>query len=441
MDKKTMSEAPTPAVADNNSLARHKIYTFATGDIDPLVSERLGRMSKTARINGFRPGHVPLRVMRQRWGGQCLSEILTEKANVRFAEEAAQQTGERPATAPQLAPITAGEGDYQVECRYEILPDIGAPDFSKQELRRPVLQVGEAEIDEMINRLRRDAGHYHEVARAARADDSVRVDFRALRGDEVAEEGKDRRWILDSPMLSREVSDGLLGAAAGDTREINIKHAEDHPDESSRGSEVQLQVKVHAVAELHQPELNEEFFARFGVAEGGEAAFRKMVGERLRNEVSERLRQSMHAQAMRALVVATPKFDLPRSLLQMEATSMYRQLRRDAQQRGLPEVSAQAAQVYAEAAQRVTLGLIIAQWQRREKVEVKAEEITARLDFHAENYQDPQAFKTQARKNERTMHALRLEVIEHKAAEWVLSKVTVADEPLTLSQLLDGRAV
>ena len=430
------SDAPQNAAAEKNPLARNITYAFAAAEIDRLVDGRLAQMGKTARINGFRPGRVPLNIVRQRWGKGCRNEVLAEKANARFMEESPAMA-EKPAARPYLLPAPSGEDGYRVECHYEVLPEVAAPDFSKQKIARPVLEVGEAEIDEMIARLQKDAGEYRETAQAARAEDSLLVDFRAFHGEELAEEGKERKWILDSPMLNGEISRQLVGVSAGEERTISFQHPDTHPEESLRGVEVRLEVAVKTVSELVLPELNGDFFARFGVSENG--AFREMVGARLKSEVESRLRQSMHALAMNALISATPHFPLPRTLVQVEAESMHRQMQEEAKRRGLPQTAAQRTpQIYAEAARRVALGLIIGRWRENEKPEIKDEDINQRLAEIAAGYEDPQAFVARARADERAMQALRLELIERRAAEWVCQNAETSEEKTTLSRLLSG---
>ncbi len=428
-----------PETPEKNPLARSVVYAFAAAEIDRMVDGRLAQLGKTARINGFRPGRAPLRLMRQRWGGRYLGEVLGEKASARFMEESPKMA-EKPAARPYFAPLDSGEDGYRVECHYEVLPKVAAPDFSGQKITRPVLQVGDAEVDEMVARLQKDAGEYRETARAARDEDCVLVDFRALHGEELAEEGKDRKWILGSPMLNGEISRKLIGAAAGESHSTVFKHPESHPEESLRGVEVRLEINVKTVSELELPALDEQFFARFGVSEGGEAAFRKMVGARLKSEVDTRLRQSMHLRAMNALIAATPKFPLPRTLVQMEAESLHRQIQEEAGRSGLPAAAAHTPQLYAEAARRVALGLIIGRWRESENAEISEEETEARLAEVAAGYENPQAFAARARADESMMHALRLELIERRAAEWVCKSARASEEKITLSKLLGGEA-
>ena len=418
-----------------NPLARQIDYTFAANDVDAAINDQLKNIAKKTHINGFRSGHVPLRVMWQRWGARCLTEALNERAGKQFSEQAPTME-ERPAAYPRFETATISkDGYYHVTCHYETLPDITLPDLSEQKITRPVLEVGDSEIDEMITRLRRDSGHYHEAARAAQLEDSITVDFQAYRADEVAEKGKDRRWVLGSSLLSKEITDQLIGVKSNEQRTVTIRYPDDYPDESLRGVETRLEVTVNKVEELHLPELNDEFYSRYGVNDGGES-FRKMVGERLRDEVTNRLRQALHTQAMSALLSATKPFSLPQSMVQMECLSMLRQMRAQAEQHGLPLPSQFTPQMYSEATRRVALGLIIARWQENEKIEITDEEINARLDEIADSYEDPETFKKRTREDNQSMHTLRLEIIEQRVAQWVCEKSQMTDKTLSLNELL-----
>ena len=164
------TEEPAAETAEN-PLARQLTYTFAAGEIDAVVGERLSQMSKKAKINGFRPGHVPMRVMRERWGGHCLGEILTEKANARFAQEAGGMN-ERPAASPQISPsAVADSGNYKVECYYEAMPEVAAPDFDKQEIHRPTLTVGLIR-EAVSSKCWRDLQHFYRDKALLRIEDT-----------------------------------------------------------------------------------------------------------------------------------------------------------------------------------------------------------------------------------------------------------------------------
>ncbi len=426
----TPSQTPPP-----DPLARTVVYHFAPAEVDAQVDKRLMQLAKNARVNGFRPGRVPMRVMRERWGGGCIAETLAEKAQEKFAAEA-DTMNERPMSSPQISPsVVAAADGYRVECRYEVMPDIAAPDLSAQKIRRPVLTVGDAETDEMIARLRRDAGEYKETERPARADDRVNVDFVARREGETIEEEKNRDWPLNSPML-KDIADSIVGASAGDTREVKINHPDDHPDESLRGAQTQMEVKINKVFELHPHPLDNSFFAQFGV-DGDENNFREMVKDRLTAEVDMRIRRSVHEQAMNALLAATPQFDLPRSLVRAEAAGMIDGMRKEARAHGVPDTTVKMTpQIVSAAVRRVALGLIIGKWREREKIEIAENELETRLHEIATSYQNPEEYKTRARADQRTMHALHLEIIEQRAAAWVCERADTADEKTSLSDLL-----
>jgi trigger factor len=323
-----------------------------------------------------------------------------------------------------------------VDCHYEAFPTIEAPTLDGRELRQGVLEIGEPEINQMIERLRRDAGHYHVVERAAQKNDQLQVNLQVWHDDELVGENAKRQWILGSPMLHGEITTTLSGIVKGETRDIRIKHDDNHPNEKMRGIEERLTVTVEEISELHMPEQNEEFFSRFGVTEGGEEAFRQLVDTRLHSEVKQRLNDYGREQTMNLLIQATPKFALPQSLVRAEMSNMYQQLQQNVKKQNLPIPPDALQNIYMQATRRVTLGLIMAEWQRRENQQVTEEEVNAILEEMADTYEDSQTFKTHAQQNARFMEGLRLSALEKKAVQWIQDRVTVVEEPLTLGQLL-----
>ena len=430
---------------EKNPLIRFVTYQFAENEVKALVQQRLSQAARSTKINGFRPGKVPLNVMQSRVGERYLLDVLGEKTGQQFnADAAAFAESERPAAAPRMIrPPHSQNGQYQVECSYEVMPSVEAPTFDKQKLRRPQLNIGDNEIDEMVERLRNGKKEYHETPRAAEKQDMVRVDCIVRRGDAVVEDVKDRPWHLDSPMIVSEVLQALVGAAASEKRQVQYTVPETHPDADMRGATLQMEIVVNAVLAPHLPELNDEFFAGFGVKEGGLAAFRIMVGEHLQTEVKHRIAATMRNRVMDILLRATPVFPLPQTLLMQEVSSIMQRTEADLEARGLSKSLAKlteesAPRVYGQAMRHVTLGLIINAWREREKVSVGDDEIAARLNDIARDYEDPDEFKQRARADERALHSLHLSLLEDKVADWVAGRVQVVDVPVTLSQLLDG---
>ena len=429
-----VSSAPPP-----NPLAREHVLSFDRAEMDAAVDAYLQKLRPQAEARGFRKGHVPMEVMRRRFGPERLNDELTERAEKRFNEEK-QNSDERivgGVGSLRLVPAPPAEnGDYRIRCGYEVFPEVAPPDFSGVSIKRPSVKIGDAEVDRMIERMRNERGQFVSVDRAAAENDKVVVDYQATERGARVDGASNREWTLGSPQMDA-VSKALSGAKSGDVRALELKHGPDHPDPEWRGRRVRLRVSVKEVRELRLPELNDEFFALFGVKEGGMEGFRKFVREMIESESKMRVEMNVRERALNAFSMATPPFPLPRILVQAEAAALRRQDLEAARRQGLPPaaIGANAAQYAIAAAHRVRSGIVVDAWRKRENIAPAPEDVEARLDEIAPGYDDPEEFKTRARANPEIMGNVELQIIEDRAAQWAESQAEKVEQPLTMEQL------
>lgn len=415
-------------------------------EVDKQVDADLQKRGRTANLKGFRPGKVPLKVLRGYFGGEARKRVLIDMAGQRFQGEM-ENAQERLAASPNIVPTAtvAVDGEYHVSCHYEVLPDIEKADFSGRKLKVPNFQVGDAEVEEMIEILRERRGNYIDSKQAAAEGDLLTIDYKAyLEGEndgEPIDAKEGRRFKLETPSLAPDMDAALRGVVVGDRREVKTTHPDDHPDERFRGKTLRTEVAVVAVQTLEKAALNDAFYSDMGVADGGLDAFKQMVKEHLSRESEVRLRNLLHQRAMSVLIDATPVFAAPQSLLYNETVGLWRQAQQQQKQMGMESVahSIQPEMFFAEAQRRVVLGLIMAEWQRREQPQVGEAEVEARVADVAAAYEEPEQKKAQIRADARQMESVRLSVLEDKVVEWVRSHAENEEETLTLRQLLsDG---
>ena len=429
----------SPPAPPPNPLAREHMVSFDRAEMDAAVDAHLRKLQPQAEARGFRKGHVPMEFMRRHFGPKRLGEELTERAEKRFNEEK-KNSDERivgGVGSLRLVPAPPAEnGDYRIRCGYEVFPEVGPPDFSDVRIQRPSVEIGEAEVDRMIERMRNERGQFVPVDRAAAENDMVVVDYQATERGARVDGASNRKWTLGSPQMDA-VSKALSGAKAGDVRALELKHGPDHPDPEWRGRRVRLRVSVKEVRELRLPELNDEFFALFGVKEGGMEGFRKSVREMIESESKRRVEMNVRERALNAFSLATPPFPLPRILVQAEAAALRHQDLESARQQGLPPaaIGANAAQYAMAAAHRVRSGIVVDAWRKRENIAPAPEDVEARLEEIAPGYDDPEEFKTRARANPEIMGNIELQIIEDRAAQWAESQAEKVEQPLTMEQL------
>lgn len=394
-------------------------------------------------LPGFRRGKVPLSMLRQRYGKETLYEVLRQECEPLFAEEL-QRTQERAATPPRLhlPTLVGADGNYKVECEYEVVPPVEAPVFTGKELKKPVFNVDDAAVEEMIEILRRQRGTYHIVDEAAQGeDDRLRADFvtHLLAADGKSEEeelesGTDRILPLSDPNLHADLRAAVQGAKAGETRQAVLTLPPTHPNEAMRGRQVQMTLMIKEVQRLSKAELNEAFFAAFIGADKTLEDFRAEVRTHLQRESTTRLRNILHARAMSMLIECTPPFPLPQTMVAAECHRLMHEAQEQWRQRGMAESIAgmQPGMFLPEGERRVSLGLILSAWQQREQPEIGKESIDARVEEVTQAFEDPAAAAAQLRANPREMEAMYLSVLEDRVTEWVCAQCTTAEEAMSL---------
>ena len=443
-ETQTQTPAPqTPAAAEPSahapSLARTVEFVFDNDDVDSAVTAKLQNAGRNANIKGFRPGKAPLSILRQRFGGEFLREELINRAAKKFNETQSEPGAEKAATSPQLTAVTTQQR-YAVECRYEAIPEIAAPDFKGQKLMRPTLTVGDADVGKMVEKLRADSGQYVEVRRASADGDMITVDYELTEDGEVREKAEGRKWLLGGGLLGDDTNQTLVGANVGDVRDITMP-----PPATPAGAQGEaaakesvLRVTIRAVSELHKAEMNDALFARYGITQGGEEAFRKGVREMLEVQVARRLREVLSARAMDCLYAATPQFDLPRTMIQNEILGLWQERVMELKQMGMGAAAGKVMPMtFAPAAtRRVAMGLLLAEWRNRENINITDEDAESRLDELAREYESPDEFRVRIRNNPREWETLKLAILEERAVEWICQQAQTEDQPVTLEQLL-----
>lgn len=443
----TAAAAPAQEQAPKNPLLYHLEMHFPANEIEPRIDAALQAQRKNISLPGFRRGKVPLSVLRQRYGKDTLHEVLREAAAPKFHQEL-EEKKQRAAAAPRLQlPDVATVGGYTVQCDYEILPDIAAPDFSGKIIKKPNFTVTDAAVDEMIDTLRRQRGNYI-AATTVVADDDHRVlaDFQNIllpQSDEeeekIIESGKAHPFYLGKKgHLYPQLRDKLLGVHAGESCSVDIPMPADSANSELSGRTLSMRLEIKAVEQLQKAELNEEFFSFYGDENKTLDSFRQAVRQHLQRESKVRLRNFLHARAMNVLISATAPFPLPQSMLFNESYRLLQQAQAEWKQRGMAESAARfSPQMFIpEAQRRVALGLILSAWQQRGKISIDKDALETRLQEIAEAYEDPAAAAAKIRDDKNEMEAVYLSVLEDRVTDWVCENCSAEEEEITLADFL-----
>ena len=272
------------------------------------VDARLLKVSRTARIKGFRPGKAPIHVVRKHYGREVRDEVVSDLIRETFAE-ALRQEKLQPAGGPRIEPQKSGEpDDLRYTATFEVYPQIELKDVGSIRLTRPVATVAEGDIDAMIESLRQQRPNWTEVERGCRDGDRITVDFEGRIGGESFEGGKSENLVvvLGAGRLLPDFEQGVRGAAAGEKREFDLRFPDDYKTRHLAGKTARFQAIVRKVEESSLPELNDAFCEAFGIAEGGIAALRAEVRENMERELAQAVQARLKSQVMEQLLAANP---------------------------------------------------------------------------------------------------------------------------------------
>ena len=401
------------------------------------IATRLKELSRTARLKGFRPGKAPLTVIRQQFGQQVHREVIGELLQSSFSE-AVTQNQLAPAGSPRIEPQSVAEGqDLTYVATFEVLPEVALRPLESLEIERITAEVTEADIDAMIERLRKQQMKYAAVTRAAASGDKVAVNFDgSIDGAAFAGgRGENVAIILGEGRMLAQLEQGLMGAAAGETREIGVDFPADYRATELAGKHATFKVEVKSVEEPALPALDEEFCKSFGVTEGGLAQLRQDVAANMRRELDQALRNRNKTAVMEKLYQANP-IEVPNALLETQVRDMQVEIMR---RTGAKDVSQAPARepLLEPARRRVALGLLVNDLIRREQIVLDPARSNARLDEMVGAYGDAAALKRAYLQNADAMRQVESLALEDQAVDWILAHAKVHQRPSTFKELMN----
>jgi trigger factor len=401
------------------------------------IAARLKNISRTARLNGFRPGKAPLKVIRQQFGSQIHREVIGELLQSSYAE-AVTQKQLAPAGSPRIEPQSMDEGqDLKYTATFEVFPEVELQPMDSLELERVTAEVTESDIDAMIERLRKQQMRYSAVTRGAAKGDKVTIDFDgAIDGVSFAGgKGENIAIVLGEGRMLPELEQGLIGAAPNEKRNVTVNFPADYRATELAGKAAIFATEIKTVEEPVLPEIDEEFCKSFGVVEGGLAKLREDVAANMRRELEQALRNRNKATVMDKLYAANPT-EVPNVLIE----GQIRDLQVEAMRRAGTKDPAQAPPrepLIEPARRRVTLGLLLNDVIRKQNLAVDRARVNERLDEMVSAYGDAEAMKRAYLQNADAMRQVESLALEDQAVDWVLEHAKVREVKSTFKQLMN----
>ena len=416
-------------------LERRLEVAIPAAQVDGEVAQRLNKISRTARLKGFRPGKAPIAVIRQQYGEQVHGEVINDLMRTSFSEAVAREKL-NPAGGPRIEPIAMGPGaDLKYAAVFEVLPEVKLQPLSELALEKPVASVSDKDLEAMIDTLRQQRPVFNDVARAAAANDRVTVDFVGRIDGEEFEGGAGQEVpiIIGAGRVMKEFEDALVGASAGDARTFTASFAADHTNKKLSGKQASFEVKVGKVEEQLPAPLDEAFAKSFGIADGNLESLRSEVRANMERELAEAIRQKMRTQVLEGLYQRNP-LELPRQLVEEQIQELQIEMLRRAGVRDAKQMPPR--EPFEEPARRrVALGLLMSELVRNANLKVSREAVSEKLNELSASYSNPEEVRRNYLQNADAMRQIEAQVLEGQAMDWVVGQAKVTEKPATFGEL------
>lgn len=426
------------SVETTQGLERKMTVAVPSEKVDSAVNTRLQEAARNVKLNGFRKGKVPYKVIKSKFGAGVRQEVVGELMSQSYYE-AIDQESLKPAGQPNIDPKSLDEGqDLEFVATFQVYPEITLPDFSTIQVERLGAEISESDIDEMIDTLRKQRQTWEVTERAAATEDMVNIDYLGRRDGEEFEGGSAQgsNLVLGSERMIPGFESGIEGKSAGESFTLDLSFPEDYQNAELAGKEVAFEITLNSVSEQVMPVVDEEFYKSFGVEEGGNDAFREEVTNNMRRELKTASRNKLKNKIMDSLVGAVDA-EIPDALVAGEIE----QLRQQAMQQfgGGQNIDPNMLpdELFKEqAARRVLLGLVLGEVIQQQELKADPTKVREAIEELASTYESPDEVINWYYGNQEQLATIESGVLEDQVFDYVIDQSTVTDKQVGYQEVI-----
>lgn len=428
------------SVEATGGLERRMTVNVDEDRIASAVDDRLKNMTHTVKLKGFRKGKVPFKVVKQHYGKQVRDEVVGEVVQSTFYEAVSQEKLQ-PAGNPNFDDLKNEPGQgLAYTATFEIYPEFELAPMAEQTVEKPVTEIGEADIDKMIETIRKQNVSWQSVEREAKEGDRVTLDFKGMVDGEAFEggSGEGMQVELGSGRMIPGFEDGLMGAKAGEDRTLNVTFPDNYHVETLAGKPAVFETHINSVEEAVLPEVDAEFAKQLGVESGDLTEMRNEVRANMQRELDERLRAKLKEAVIETLLAAN-SIDVPKSLVENEERTLLQQMLQNLASQGMQQqdLSGLNPEMFKEQAEkRVTLGLIMSEIVKANDLKVEPEQVKARIREIAAPYEQPEEVVKWYQSDRQRLSEIESLVFEDQVVDWVVDQAKVVEKPVSFDEIM-----
>jgi trigger factor len=424
-----------------DGLARRMTVQVPSERVSEAVDKKLKDLSKTVRIDGFRPGKVPLKVVQQKFGGHVRQEVIGDVIESSY-QEALIQEKVRPAGMPSIDSVSSEEKeDMSYTATFEVFPEVEELKLESIEVERPLVEITDKDFEAMLQKLREQRKTWKETKAAAKKGFQVMVDFEGRIDGELFEggAGKDMSIEIGAGQMLPEFESGLEGIKAAEQRTVEVNFPEDYHGADVAGKKAEFTLKATKISKPELPELDEEFAKGFGVQDGDLEKMRADIRANMEKEKNDRLKMNLKNKVMSGLLehntIIAPSAMVAEEINNLRAQAVQR-MGKDAE--SVDEASLPNELFAEEATRRVQLGLLISEVIKKEKIELNQELVESSIEEMAIAYEQPDQVRDYYRQNQQARSGIEGMVLEEQVVTHILDKAQVTEQKSSFDDLMNG---
>ena len=431
------------SVETTQGLERRLTITVPAESVDNAVKSRLQQLAKTQRINGFRPGKVPVSVIKKRYGQAVRQEVAGDVMQQNFYQAIVQEKI-NPAGMPSFELTKDQDGeDLEFVAKFEVYPEVEVKGVDDIEIEKTVVEIADEDLDNMLETLQKQHGEWKEVKRKARKDDRMVIDFVGTIDGEEFDGGKAEDFTLElgKDRMIPGFEKPLVGAKKGEEVIVDVTFPEDYHAEALKGKEAQFTVNVKKVEGLTLPKVDEEFAKLFGIEDGDVEALKAEVRKNMERELGQTLKTQLKEEVI-AKLLEKNELDLPAALVDQEVNALREQAKQRFSQQGggqnLPDLPAELFTDNAK--RRVSIGLLLGEVIKQNELKADEERVKEMIETAASAYEDPSEVVEYYNNNQELMQQMQNVALEEQAIEWVLEQANVTEVTKAFDEVMNKQA-
>jgi len=424
------------SVEAGEGLERKLTVQVPAETVEMEVNNRLNSIKNTVRIDGFRPGKVPFKVVKQKYSGSILQEVAGELMQSTF-REAVTQENLQPAGDPVIEreEVVLGKA-MEYTATFEVYPEVALAPVADLAIEKTEASVEDSDVEKMIDVLRKQKMDWTEVERAAVNDDRISIDFVGSVDGEKFDGGSanDMPIVLGAGQMIPGFEEHLVGLKAGDETTFKVSFPEDYASSELAGKEAEFAVTAKKVEEPKMPEVDEDFAKAFGVESGDVEQLKTDIKDNMARELDRKLRTMLKSNVMDALVAAN-SIDVPTAIVQQEAETLKKQTEVQT-----PGSNLSVDAFMGDAKRRVQLGMILAEVAKTSELQIDADMIKSRVEEMAKDYDDPDEFINYYMGNQELLSGIQTLVMEDKVVDWIAEQASISAKNSTFDEVMNPEA-